>query len=92
MGSKVLALLDIWPQAYCKSELFLPDEPELRDAFSSPQHGEREECSLKLQQLPFPPAFSIFLTSSPPYWICQYLRVILQSSVIFSAYIALWFF
>lgn len=49
--SKVLALLDIWPQAifaYCKSELFLPDEPELCNAFSRPQHMEREGCSLKL--------------------------------------------
>lgn len=49
--SKVLALLDIRPQAifaYCKSEFFLPDEPDLCNTFSSPQHMEREGCSLKL--------------------------------------------
>lgn len=50
-GSKVLALPDIWPRAifaYCKSKLFLSDEPEPCNAFSSPQHVEREGCSLKL--------------------------------------------
>lgn len=68
-GSKVLALLDIWPQAifaYCKSKLFLPDEPELCNAFFSPQHMERG--GLQFETL-FLPAFSVFLTSSLPYWV-----------------------
>lgn len=46
-------------------------------AFPRTQHrqrGVRDDHSLKHEQLPFPPACSIFLTSSAPFHIHFYLR------------------